>query len=328
MKKIAIYGASLMLAVLALVSCEKENGVSPQENVYSYNLDLELDFTCELPQTVATRGFISDVDNMVAKTEIADTDRIVLFNSTKNVFACDIQGNPIYLKPIIEKGNNKTFFIREQVTFCRFVDGKWESVQVEADDRYDIFYQINSVDTKDPSKSLFLLQGQTGTRLGLSDFDFFRAGYKKLALDDENNLSGMGVIDLHGMTSKVVLKFKYRWESGDTVTVPASISKIMVLTTWETLAESYAPVAGKLQTNPLVVAGVDPDDGYCYISTIFDYSFLSRDKHDKLFIDMECVDAQGQQVWFMGHMDQPERGFEPGCVYVHEMELQEGQVAG
>jgi hypothetical protein len=328
MKKIAIYSASLMLAVLALVSCEKENGVSPQENLYSYNLDLELDFTYELPQTAATRGFISDVDNMVAYTEISDTDRIVLFNSTKNVFACDIQGNPIYLKPIYEKGNNKTFFIREQVTFCRFVDGKWEPVQVEADDRYDIFYQINSVDTKDPSKSLFQLQGQTGTRLGMSDFDFFLAGYNKLALDDENNLSGTGVINLRGMTSKVVLKFKYRWESGDTVTAPASISQITVLTTWETLAESYAPVAGELQINPLVVAGVDPDDGYCYISTIFDYSFLSRDKHDKLFIQMECVDAQGQQVWFMGRMDQPERGFEPGCIYVREMELQEGQVAG
>ncbi len=328
MNKSVFYVASFIMTALVLGSCDKEDGKlnadTPQEKVvYSYNLDLDVKYN-KRPLTAQTRAFVVDIEKEKAYTVISDTDKIVLYNQTKNVFACDTLGNCIYLKPIIEKGLVEYFHLRQEIMFCRFENGEWQSIQVDPDDKYCIYYQINGVNTKNPSKSAFDFSGQTGKVSDYSNYDFYMSDYFGLSLDAGNKLSGNDIVGLGFLTSKVVLKFKYKWESGDTVTVPASVHDIMVLTSYETLVDCLYPFDGQIHTSPLFVDGLD-EDGNLYLTTMFDYTNMDPAKHDKLFVDLYGFDAAGNEVYFWGVIEQPEAGFTSSNIYVREMELKEAQ---
>ena len=327
MKKIAIYGVSVMMAALVLGSCSKEDenltDDTPREKVvYSYNLDMEAQFKKHETETSQTRAFVLKLDKKDAYTIISDTDKVVLYNQTKNVFACDTLGNCIYLRPENDKGVLEFFHLRHEIMFCRYENGEWQSVQVEPDDEYCIYYQINGVNTKEPAKSMFLFTGQTGKKKGYSDYDFYMSDSFSLSLGDDNKLTCSDIVVIDGLTSKVVIMPKFKWISGDTVTAPVQITDIMLLTTYETLVESICPIDGRTYTHPLHFGGLD-EDGYLYFTIVCDYTNMDPDRRDRLFIELTGIDADGNEVYFWGIVEHPKIGFEPSCIYVREITLKE-----
>ena len=309
--------------MVVLGSCDKDKDVdpTPAKPVYRYDLDVKVSFSSQETDTVKnTKGFVLKLDKRVARSEIADTDVIVLYNQTKGVFACDSVGNCIYLEPIIRKGLVEYFTIKQDVTFYRYTDGgEWESVKVDPTDKYSVYYQINDVCTQEPAKSSLSLALQTGDFSDLGRLNQYIARDVTLSMED-NRLYNDDPIALEPKTAVVVLNFKYLSRDGDSVAAPVSVHKVTVLTTHETLVGKYYTVVDSLATSLLHTAGLDKD-GRLYLTVMSDFRYIPSNVRDYLFVEMLGTDADGNLVGFRGRIDQPERGFEKGCIYVRDMDV-------
>ena len=325
MKNLSVFVTLLLTSVFVLGSCDKEqvDDPNPAKPIYYYSLSLSVTYSPD--EDPETKTFIFDLDSLVAYTIPTDSDRIVLYNNTKGVFACDTAGNCIYLKPFVKDDNLDWLFIdQDSVTFCKYNESadNWESVKVDPTDKYSVYYQINNIDTKEPAKSSFSFRNQVGDASDMSDLDFFQATDVTLSMD--GNRLFCDEVSLEPLTTKMCISFKYVNRDGDSIAAPVSVEDIMVLTTYETLVGDYYPTRDHYETLPVLATSLD--DNGCLMITILTYyhPLLPEDTIDRIFVEMQGLDADGHLVEFLGHIEQPKGGYERGYFEDIEIVLVEG----
>lgn len=324
MKNLSVFVTLLLASVFVLGSCDKEqvDDPNPAKPIYYYSLSLSV--TSSLAEDPETKTFIFDQDSLEVYTVFTDSDRIVLYNNTKGVFACDTAGNCIYLKPSVNDNPDWLFIDQDSVTFCKYNESadNWESVKVDPTDKYSVYYQINNINTKEPAKSSFSFRNQVGDASDMSDLDFYQATDVTLSMDGNRLFSDE--VSLEPLTSKMYISFKYVNRDGDSIAAPVSVEDIMVLTTYETLVGYYYPTRDHYETLPVLATSLD--DNGCLMITILTYyhPLLPEDTIDRIFVEMQGLDADGHLVEFLGREEQPKGGYEPGYFWEIEMVLVEG----
>ena len=324
MKNLSVFVTLLLASVFVLGSCDKEqvDDPNPAKPIYYYSLSLSV--TSSLAEDPETKTFIFDQDSLEVYTVFTDSDRIVLYNNTKGVFACDTAGNCIYLKPSVNDNPDWLFIDQDSVTFCKYNESadNWESVKVDPTDKYSVYYQINNINTKEPAKSSFSFRNQVGDASDMSDLDFYQATDVTLSMDGNRLFSDE--VSLEPLTSKMYISFKYVNRDSDSIAAPVSVEDIMVLTTYETLVGDYYPTKDHYETLPVLATSLD--DNGCLMITILTYyhPLLPEDTIDRIFVEMQGLDADGHLVEFLGREEQPKGGYEPGYFWEIEMVLVEG----
>lgn len=323
MKNLSVFVTLLLASVFVLGSCDKEqvDDPNPAKPIYYYSLSLSV--TSSLAEDPETKTFIFDQDSMEVYTVFTDSDCIVLYNNTKGVFACDTAGNCIYLKPSVNDNPDWLFIDQDSVTFCKYNESadNWESVKVDPTDKYSVYYQINNINTKEPAKSSFSFRNQVGDASDMSDLDFYQATDVTLSMDGNRLFSDE--VSLEPLTSKMYISFKYVNRDGDSIAAPVSVEDIMVLTTYETLVGYYYPTKDHYETLPVLATSLD--DNGCLMITILTYyhPLLPEDTIDRIFVEMQGLDADGHLVEFLGRIEQPKGGYGRGYFWEIEMVLVE-----
>ena len=331
MKKLSVFCVLFLTALLALGSCdtEKLNGGTPtpqpqpeEEDTFSVYLDIKL----VLGDAVMTKSALTwrpvGID-----ADFKSTDRLYLYNETRDAFACDSVGERLCLFPwyVIPDGDSCT--LAGGLTFRHNVNGVMEKVAPGPDDTYSIFYGINTVDVYRTDECCFSYVDQKETLKSAENFYCAESRGVKFQLKDRK-LTREEPVVLHPLQSVLCQRVTYLNAAGDTV-VPVKFKGGIVNSTNHTLASRYYPTRDKNRYTYGQISfnmndKSNPDTLLFVLPFAYDESHSAQDDKVKVVVTVEQkVDGKNTYVNYEGVMDAPEDGFYNGCLYMGDITLQE-----
>ena len=331
MKKLSVFCVLFLTALLALGSCdtEKLNGDTPtpqpqpeEEDTFSVYLDIKL----VLGDAVMTKSALTwrpvGID-----ADFKSTDRLYLYNETRDAFACDESGKRIRLSPkyVIPDGDSCT--LAGGLTFRHNVNGVMEKVAPGPDDTYSIFYGINTVDVYRTNECCFSYTNQNQTLQSAEKFYCAESSGIKFQLKDRK-LTRDEPIVLHPLQSVLCLSVTYLNADGDKV-VPVKFKGGIINSTNHTLTNHYYPTRDKNRyTHGQISFNMNdksnPDTLLFVLPFAYDESHSAQDDKVRVTVTVEQkVDGKNTYVDYEGVMDAPEDGFYNGRLYMGDITLQE-----
>ena len=331
MKKLSVFCVLFLTALLALGSCdtEKLNGDTPtpqpqpeEEDTFSVYLDIKL----VLGDAVMTKSALTwrpvGID-----ADFKSTDRLYLYNETRDAFACDEMGERIRLYPkyVIPDGDSCT--LAGGLTFRHNVNGVMEKVAPGPDDTYSIFFGINTVDVYRTDECCFSYINQNETLQSAENFYCAESRGVKFQLKDRR-LTREEPVVLNPLQSVLCQRVTYLNADGEKV-VPVKFKGGIINSTHRTLASRYYPTRDKNRyTRGQISFNMNdksnPDTLLFVLPFAYDEGHTALDDKIKVTVTVEQkVDGKNTYVNYEGVMDAPEDGFYNGRLYMGDITLQE-----
>lgn len=285
MKRIHILSALLALALCAC-GCGFLNGLDnpkmeeESSGVYRVTIPAAM---AELPTTFRT------------------TDKIYLYNNTKDAFASDKSGNPTALRPAEIGDDGATCVLSGSVSFYKYNDNteRWSLVTPGEADTYSLFYNLSDIDPEDPYACYFNYEGQDGSaESALAHYYAYASGFKMNTVGSTARFSGV-----QSMVS-MVLSFRR-----DGATVNPTLKRLTISTGEGTLARIVYALTSEVRPDDLVLT--NPAGTELYLSMAFE----PDNEFDHLIL--QAQDTQGNFYDAVAQM--PPGGFVPGGSYGYDI---------
>ena len=301
MKKTFLY---LTILALGLTSCNLDIDqpvetpeVKTGSTVYQVSIPASMG-----PETKA----VSFDGTNAALSTFAAGDKVYVYNETKNVMACDAEGNAIALtltaSDISNGGKNCT--LAGALTFYKYESGSWNAVTVDDTDSYKLLYNLTEPATDDPKYSNFWYIEQDGTTAGIADY-----AVATTTLTDEGGvLKPASTVAFTNVQS--MFRFLFVDESSNAINVKHLIiesKNYAVASFFEPLQPSTYPYIYDTYT-PYYVTLTTPTTDYIYVALCINESEAVGDE-----LTFRAVDADGKV--YTGSKAAPSSGFVNGKYY-------------
>jgi len=303
MKKYFLTMAILALGFSACNKVEIENQVVPEETPAMPTV-----YQVRIPATIGAdtkavdfSGTDPDTGKPTAVSTFVASDKVYVYNETKDVMACDAEGEPLVLTPedITDGGKNCT--LTGTLSFHKYDYDKntWNSVTVDATDSYKLLYNLNEPRPWEPEDSNFWYVEQNGTAAGVADY--------AIATTTLNNDGG--VLTTTSTVSFTNLQSMFRFKFVDESITPISVKHLVIKSTNSAVASYYCPLTYPYFTSdPLPVTLTTPTTDYIYVALCIKESEAAGDE-----LTFKAIDAGGKV--YTGSKAAPTDGFKNGKYY-------------
>lgn len=305
---------------LGLCACDNKEEIFNNETpamtassaVYHMSLQASLD--------AQTRGVTFGADRSVISTQFESTDKIYVYNETKGALARhwdEDKGDYVAtaLQPSNISASGRGCTLEGELSFWKQNGNDWESVLIDDDDTYSLFYQMNRPNYPDEDGGpVYVYTFQKGSAESVSQFDFAEANGIVMTKTG-STLTVPGDVVFTNLQS--MFRQHLTFKKGDDVVNPTSITTLFVNTSKETLVLYSFPTDyndrffsrdGFKIDNPVII------DGDVFLSLAFDYTQYSADG-DQLILT--AYDNEGNV--YQCAKDVPTDGFENGKYYYGDM---------
>ena len=324
MKK-SIYIAFIALGLCACNNNEEnfndalESGTPDAPVVYHMSIKASFD-------DAQTKGVTFDANGKDISTQFESTDKIYVYNKTKDAFARiadDDDHNLSYLQPSSISASGGSCTLEGNMSFYKLNDSdEWEAVTIESGDEYNLYYGMNDLDYHYAYTIIprFDYTEQDGSASSASACDFAEATGIVMTLSD-NTLTVPEGIQFENLQSMFRQRLSFK---KDDAYVTPTITKLTVGTKNETLLFYYAPTLedtndDRIQAfdyfdiyNPVITS-----DGDIYLSLAFYYTTECPADEDQLILT--ATDDEGNVYQCAKNV--PVDGFQNSRYYYGSSEL-------
>lgn len=310
MKKVLFVIASITFGLCACNKVEVPSTETPEAPVVVYHMSIPASFDAQ------TKGVTFDVDGIHISTQFETTDKIYVYNETKDAFARDASDsyNLQALSPSAISGSKTSCALTGDLTFF---DDNDDPVTVEVGDTYSLFYQMNEPNTY--SNPVFDYTLQDASSSSASDCDFAMVQNVAMTLDGGTLSVPEGVV-FSNMQSMFRQNLSFTGEDTNPVT-PLGFTNLIVSTRNKTLVPYtfFYASSNSFDYNREIFSIEDPDitDGNVFLSLKFEYDGEYPCAEDKLVLYVR--DNVGNT--YRGIKNAPSSGFAMSKYYHGNMSL-------
>lgn len=320
MKRICLIFAFVSLALCACNEVNN-NGTDIEEvsGVYHLSIQASLD-----PQT---KGVTFDPDGSSISTQFKTTDNVYIYNETKKAMARYLDENwdevfveekylPTAIHPSNISASGSGCTLEGELSFWKFDGSDWESVTIDDEDTYSLFYQMNYPEY-DPDEPLYVYVWQDGSAESASEFDFGQASGVTMTKSG-TSLAAPGGVQFKNLQS--MFRQHLTFVKGSETVSPVSITSLDVNTVKTTFVANYNPTdepewwyfttKGFRIENPVIT------DGDVFLSLAFDYN---NDDSDGDQLILTACDDEGNVYKCAKNV--PEGGFQKSKYYHGDMTM-------
>ena len=324
-----------IIAVIAsgLCACNKvmlKNEAPERAAAVVYHMSLQASFDAR------TKGVEFGADGQSISSQFATTDNIYVYNCTKGAFARYYDNTEEkYLLQAIHPSNlsdsDRTCDLEGDLTFYKLNDlDEWVSVEVAAEDTYNLYYQMNDPDYFYSSTvpiPRFDYSLQDGSASGASGCDFAEATGISMSLS-ESTLTNPDNVRFENLQS--MFRQRLSFSKGGVAVAQPTIKKLTVGTANETFLMYDRPglpvdpqYDGDTNTRYWAFDSFDIDDpvitsdGDIYLALAFYYTDDNPATGDQLILT--AVDNEGNVYQCANNV--PGEGFQKNMYYYGNCEL-------
>lgn len=312
----------LVSIALGLCACNIDEPLNLNENPETptvYHMCIPASFDAQ------TKGVTFDVDGIHISTQFEASDKIYVYNEKKKALARHWDGDAddyvaTALQPSDISSSGRGCTLEGELSFWKLNSSdEWESVSIDDDDTYSLFYQMNRPNYPDEDGGpVYVYTFQKGSAESASQFDFAEANGIQMTKSGSTLTVPEGV---HFTNLQSMFRQHLTFKKGSDTVSPTSITSLLVNTSKETLVLYCFPTEdpawrfftqdGFRIDNPEII------NGDVFLALTFDYEQYSADG-DQLIItaydDEDNVYQCAKNV--------PTGGFKNSKYYHGEMTMQ------
>lgn len=314
MKKI-IYIAFIALGLCACDNTEEIlNTPESTKSPVAYHFSLQASFDAQ------TRGVTFDGESTIS-SQFEGTDKVYVYNETKKALARHLdEGNYVAtaLQPSSITASGRGCTLEGDLSFWKQNGSTWESVSIDDDDTYSLFYQMNRPNYPDENGGpVYVYAFQKGSAESASQFDFAEAN----GIVMTKNGSALTVPESVVFTNlQSMFRQHLTFKQGDDVVNPKSITTLSISTNHSTLVWYYWPtddVDSFFSKESLEIDNPEIIDGDVFLALTFDYA--QHPDHEGEQLILTAYDDEGNV--YQCAKDVPKNGFENGKYYYGDMTM-------
>lgn len=302
----------IAIFALCLCSCSKEEKLKVEvDNPTVYH------FSLKATTNPNTKGVSFDDDGIHITTQFKSTDKIYIYNETRDAFARDASDSyKLKTLELSDISGNSCTLTGEDLAFYVWNGESFESVDIYDGDTYTFFYQMNVPAYIGETSPFFDYSDQNGDRDAVSGYDF------AIATGIVLNISGTTLTNPDGVRfSNLQSMFRQRlsfFKNSDPIE-PGPLTTLSVSTKNGTLVDSYYPFDVNHYRRGIIASSFPSlsSNKDIYLSLAFNYDGAHLATDDKLIITL--VDDEGNV--FEGSKGVPSGGFVNGKYYHGDMNM-------